>query len=77
MAGIICLTRTCACGRAQELLEGFDGEAAEGVRGGQAPLLAWVSGLARKGRPEEDLDEETLRVRLFLTDPHAHKHCCA
>jgi len=49
--------------RAQELLEGFDGEAAEAARGTQAPLLAWLSGLTRKGRPEEELDEEALRVR--------------
>ncbi len=49
--------------RLQELLEGFDGEAAEAARGTQAPLLAWLSGLTRKGRPEEELDEEALRVR--------------
>ncbi|KAK9827699.1 hypothetical protein WJX81_001629 [Elliptochloris bilobata] len=65
----------------KELLEGFDGEAAEGARGAQAPLLAWLSGLTRKGRPEEDLDEETLRARqkerLLFGKKHVARNAAA
>lgn len=55
----------------QELLEGFDGEASEGTRSAHAPLLAWLSGFTRKGKPEEEVDEETLRVRKGLSSPFA------